>query len=48
MSVALLYDPLFLEHQTGQHPENAGRLRAVTARLQEEGLWDRVLSLIHI
>lgn len=42
MSVDLLYDPLFLEHQTGQHPENAGRLRAVVARLEEQGLWDAV------
>ena len=45
MSVALLYDPLFLEHQTGQHPENPGRLRAVVARLREEGLWDEVQHL---
>jgi acetoin utilization deacetylase AcuC-like enzyme len=45
MSVALLYEPLFLEHQTGQHPENAGRLRAVLARLREEGLWDRTAHL---
>jgi acetoin utilization deacetylase AcuC-like enzyme len=45
MSLALLYDPLFLEHETGQHPENAGRLRAVVARLREEGLWERVKHL---
>jgi acetoin utilization deacetylase AcuC-like enzyme len=45
MSVGLLYDPLYLEHYTGQHPENAGRLRAVTARLQEQGLWDVVRHL---
>lgn len=45
MSVALLYDPLFLEHHTGQHPENPGRLRAVVARLREEGLWDQVSHL---
>jgi acetoin utilization deacetylase AcuC-like enzyme len=45
MSLALLYDPLFLEHETGQHPENAGRMRAVVARLREEGLWERVTHL---
>jgi len=45
MSVALLYDPICLEHETGQHPENAGRLRAVVARLGEEGLWERVRHL---
>ncbi len=29
------YDPVFLEHETGGHPENAGRLRAVMRRLEE-------------
>ena len=28
------YDPLFLEHDTGKHPENAARLRKVLERLQ--------------
>jgi acetoin utilization deacetylase AcuC-like enzyme len=37
--MTLLYtDPLFLEHDTGRHPETADRLRAVTARLEEAGL----------
>lgn len=27
--LALYYDPIFLEHDTGRHPENAGRLRAL-------------------
>ena len=27
--LALYYDPTFLEHDTGRHPENAGRLRAL-------------------
>jgi acetoin utilization deacetylase AcuC-like enzyme len=37
--MTLLYtDPLFLEHDTGAHPETAARLRAVTARLQAAGL----------
>ena len=34
----LFTDPLFLRHQTGQHPESARRLRAVSARLDEAGL----------
>jgi acetoin utilization deacetylase AcuC-like enzyme len=34
----LFSDPLFLRHQTGRHPETAGRLRAVTARLDAAGL----------
>jgi acetoin utilization deacetylase AcuC-like enzyme len=45
MPVGLLYDPICLEHDTGPHPENAGRLRAVVSRLREQGLWDRVLHL---
>ena len=28
------YDPLFLQHDTGKHPENATRLRKVMERLQ--------------
>jgi acetoin utilization deacetylase AcuC-like enzyme len=37
--MTLLYsDPLFLEHDTGAHPERADRLRRVTARLGETGL----------
>ncbi len=31
----LYYDPIFLEHDTGSHPENAGRLRAVLDRLKQ-------------
>ncbi len=37
--MTLLYtDPLFLEHDTGLHPERADRLRSVTARLAETEL----------
>jgi acetoin utilization deacetylase AcuC-like enzyme len=37
--MTLLYtDPLFLEHDTGRHPECADRLRAITARLRQAGL----------
>ena len=45
MTVALLYDDRALEHDTGAHPENAGRIRAVTARLRSEGLWDELPRL---
>jgi acetoin utilization deacetylase AcuC-like enzyme len=34
----LFSDPLFLEHQTGMHPENPERLRSITARLDKSGL----------
>jgi len=37
--MTLLYsDPIFLEHETGRHPENAQRLRAILARLEKAGL----------
>jgi acetoin utilization deacetylase AcuC-like enzyme len=45
MSVGLIYDPSFLDHETGAHPENAGRLRAVTALLHEQGRWDTLTHL---
>ncbi len=35
------YEPKFLEHDTGQHPENAGRLRQVIQRLESENILDR-------
>ncbi|WP_228714570.1 histone deacetylase family protein [Posidoniimonas corsicana] len=37
--VTLLYrHPDFLQHDTGRHPENAGRLRAIDERLDQSGL----------
>ncbi len=30
----LYYDPIFLEHDTGGHPENASRLRAILSRIE--------------
>ncbi len=37
--MTLLYtDPLFLEHHTGAHPENARRLRAINVQLEKAGL----------
>jgi acetoin utilization deacetylase AcuC-like enzyme len=40
--MTLLYtDPLFLQHDTGPHPETADRLRAVTARLEKTDLPSR-------
>ena len=35
------YQPTFLEHDTGSHPENAGRLRAVMERLNSTELLDQ-------
>ncbi len=37
--MTLLYsDPLFLNHETGHHPERPDRLRSITARLDAAGL----------
>jgi len=42
MVPGILYDPLVLEHETGRHPENRGRLTAIVALLQRRGLWERL------
>jgi len=40
--MTILYsDALFLEHDTGVHPESADRLRAISARLAQSGLIER-------
>ena len=43
METALISDPVYLNHETGKHPENAARLRAVTAALQAD---DTLLSRV--
>ena len=40
----LYYDPLFLEHRTGAHPERPQRLQQVVAHLARTGLADRCTS----
>ncbi|MEM7625264.1 MAG: histone deacetylase [Planctomycetota bacterium] len=46
MSTGLIYDPRFLEHDTGPgHPERPDRLRAIVQRLEADGLWDRLARL---
>lgn len=40
--MALLYDnPIFLQHDTGLHPESAARLDQISHRLSHDGLADR-------
>lgn len=34
----LYYNPVFLEHDTGRHPENPGRLRTIVKRLETNGI----------
>lgn len=40
----LYYNPAFLEHLTGQHPEHPDRLRSILRRLDEEGLRPRCVE----
>ena len=42
MKTGLVYDPVYLNHDTGTHPENAGRLRAVMALLESAGTLKKV------
>src|SRR5262245_25399448 len=44
MNTALIYDPLYLKHETGGHPENAARIRAISAALQAD---DALLSRVN-
>ena len=38
MKVGLVYDPIYLKHDTGQHVENARRLEAIISHLEQTGL----------
>src|SRR5690349_7662550 len=38
MKPLLYYDPLFLEHETGRHPECPDRLRSIWSHFEREGL----------
>jgi len=42
MTVGFVYDPLFLEHDTGTHVENARRMTATMALLEESGVIEGV------
>lgn len=45
MRVGLVYDPVYLEHDTGTHVENAQRLIATTSLLEENQIKDRLVVL---
>jgi acetoin utilization deacetylase AcuC-like enzyme len=46
MPTALVYDPIFLEHDTGRHPENAWRLKVIVEALEtDEGVWTALAKL---
>jgi len=43
--VGLVYHSIYLEHDTGQHPENARRLEAVMSHLNETGLRRKLIAI---
>ena len=42
MKVGLVYDPIYLEHDTGNHVENSQRLMAMLAHLEQTGAKERL------
>lgn len=45
MSVGLVYDPIYLEHDTGQHVEHAARLAAIIGLLQDSGTLSKLTTI---
>lgn len=45
MKVGLIYDPIYLTHDTGNHPENAERLKAIISHLEQTGLMEKLTPL---
>jgi acetoin utilization deacetylase AcuC-like enzyme len=45
MAVGLVYDPIYLKHDTGEHVENGGRLEAIISHLEETGLKKQLTPL---
>jgi acetoin utilization deacetylase AcuC-like enzyme len=45
MKVGLVYDPIYLKHDTGGHVENAGRLEAIISHLEETGLKEKLTPI---
>lgn len=45
MSVGLVYDPIYLEHDTGHHVENAERLVKVVGHLEETKVMEQIVPI---
>jgi len=45
MKAGFVYDPVYLEHDTGQHVENSQRLEAIISHLNETGLKRQLTSI---
>ena len=46
MTVGLVYDPIYLKHDTGAHVENYGRLVSTMEVLEESGLLGKGANLV--
>ena len=44
MAIHLIYDPAFLKHDTGVHPENSLRLEAILRAIKEDERCPKSLS----
>ncbi|NQT47891.1 MAG: histone deacetylase [Chloroflexi bacterium] len=45
MKVGLVYDPIYLDHDTGPHPENSGRLVETVSVLENSGVKERLVAI---
>jgi len=45
MRTSLVYDPIYLEHNTGNHPENPQRVAAIISHLEESGVKRKFILL---
>jgi acetoin utilization deacetylase AcuC-like enzyme len=45
MSIGYVYDPVYLRHDTGSHPENGARLEAIKLHLEQTGLLEGMVSV---
>jgi len=45
MKAGLVYDPIYLEHDTGRHPEKSQRLVAIMSHLEETGVKEKLTLL---
>ena len=45
MKAGIVYDPIYLRHDTGGHPESTRRLEAIISHLEQTGIKQRLASI---
>jgi len=45
MTIGIVHDPVYLEHDTGDHPENGSRLTAIGSHLRRAGLLEQLAPI---